>query len=69
MHGLMLRIAYGEMKLAEAAERKGGFDELIDSHDASINFLRDMGNLIESAKLRLLVGSAVYAMRLRHEQM
>jgi hypothetical protein len=72
-HGTMLRIACGVMmlkknKLAELAgkfEREDRFDEVLAPYDASIKFFTDMAKTIEAAKLRLLVGSAVYGLRLK----
>jgi hypothetical protein len=71
-HGAILRIAYGLMMLTKdqlAAlagdfEREGRFDESLSPYDASIKFFTDMAKTIEAAKLRLLVGHAVYGLRL-----
>ncbi len=72
-HGAMLRIACGVMMmtkdaLAELAgdfERDNKFDELLANYDNSIEFFTKMAKTIEAAKFRLLVGSAVFGLRMR----
>lgn len=72
-HGTMLRIACGVMMMTKDAladlagdfERDDKFDELLASYDASIKFFTEMAKTIEAAKLRLLVGSAVFGLRMR----
>lgn len=54
-------------KLADFAgelERDGTFDDNLKMYDGSIKFFKEMAKVIEGAKLRLLVGDAVYGMRL-----
>jgi hypothetical protein len=72
----MLRIACGMMsltkeKLAALAgdlERDDKLDDELERYDASIKFFRDMAQIVETAKLRLLVGSAVNGMRERRRR-
>ena len=52
-------------KLADFAgelERDGTFDDNLKMYDGSIKFFKEMAKVIEGAKLRLLVGDAVYGM-------
>jgi hypothetical protein len=70
-HGAVLRMACGLMmqtksKLADYAgdlERDDEFDEALKMYDHSIDFFRDMAKTIEAAKLRLLVGNAVWLLQ------
>jgi hypothetical protein len=70
-HAVMLRVACHVMtlskeQLAEAAGKyesngKGGLDEILEYLETSRAFFNDMANIVEGAKTRLLIGSAVYA--------
>jgi hypothetical protein len=71
-HGAMLRVSCSVMmmtkdalaNLAGSFERDGKFDEALASYDGSIKFFTDMAKTVQTAKMRLLIGSAVYRLRL-----